>query len=37
LLGGLDRDYERLDAGARLADHAPNLTGLALECFRGRQ
>jgi hypothetical protein len=37
LLGGLDRDYERLDAGARLPDRAANLTGLAPECLWGRQ
>jgi hypothetical protein len=37
LLGGFDRDYERLDAGARLAERAANLTGLAPECLWGRQ
>jgi hypothetical protein len=35
LLGGLDRHYERLDAGAGLPDRAANLTGLALECLWG--
>jgi hypothetical protein len=36
LLGGLDHDDERFDAGAGQPDHSTNLAGLALERFGGR-